>query len=77
MRRKRTVGGIVLVVAMAVGCIRSPQAKEAAYLEKGKKEFQKKNYQVAVLHFKNALHIPPFPRAPERLFLIQVEAGHQ
>jgi hypothetical protein len=32
----------------------SPPAEEARYLGKGRKEFQKRNYAVAVLYFENA-----------------------
>jgi tetratricopeptide (TPR) repeat protein len=53
-----------VVILMLAGCSRSPQAREAQYLEKGKKEFQKKNYAVAVLHFKNAMQAQPSDAEP-------------
>ena len=43
-----------LAILVFSGC-QSPQAKEAGYLAKGKKEFQKKNYEVAIIYFKNAM----------------------
>src|SRR5215470_17580041 len=52
---KRSVLGMALAIAMAGGCSQSPQAKEARYLERGKKESQRKNYAVAIIHFKNAM----------------------
>jgi len=64
MRRKRRILGMVAAVALVGGCARSPQAKEAKYLENGKKEFQKKNYTVAILHFKNAMQVQPRDAEP-------------
>src|SRR5215471_11290841 len=55
VRSKQSILGIVVVVAMAGGCLRSPQAQEARYLEKGKKEFQQKRYANAIVYFKNAM----------------------
>ena len=49
---------------MLSACTQSPQAKEAKYLEKGKKEFEKKNYAVAILHFKNAMAAQPRDAEP-------------
>jgi len=45
-------------------CTQSPQVKEAKYLEKGKKEFENKNYAVAILHFKNAMAAQPRDAEP-------------
>src|SRR5262245_57015738 len=55
MSSKQSNLGIVVVIAMVGGCSRSPQAQEARYLEKGKKEFQQKNYANAIVYFKNAM----------------------
>ena len=52
-----------MILALA-GCSQSPAVREARYLEKGKKEFQKKNYAVAVLHFKNAIAAAPRDAEP-------------
>lgn len=46
------------------GCSQSPQAREAKFLEKGKKEFLKQNYAVAVLHFKSAAQAQPRDAEP-------------
>ncbi len=45
-------------------CNQSPDAKEAKFLDKGRKEFQKKNYAVAILHFKNASAAKPWDAEP-------------
>jgi tetratricopeptide (TPR) repeat protein len=45
------------------GC-QSPQAREAGYLAKGKKELQKKRYDVAIIHFKNAMAAQPKDAEP-------------
>ena len=60
----RSAFGIVLAVVMTGGCSRSPQAIEAKYLEKGRAEFQKKNYAVAIIHFKNAMQAQPRDAEP-------------
>lgn len=44
-----------LAIFLLTGCSQSPEAREAKFLDKGKKELQKKNYEVAILHFKNAM----------------------
>jgi tetratricopeptide (TPR) repeat protein len=64
MRIKRSTLAVVAAVVMVSGCSRSPQAKEAKYLEKGRKEYQQKNYAVAVLHFKNAVQAQPRDAEP-------------
>jgi hypothetical protein len=55
---RRVFWAVAAVLTLAIltvpGCNQSPDAKEARYLEKGRKEFQKRNYAVAILHFKNA-----------------------
>jgi tetratricopeptide (TPR) repeat protein len=42
----------------------SPQARETRALAQGKKEFQKKNYQVAIIQFKNAMASAPKDAEP-------------
>lgn len=64
MRVKRSVLAIVAAVVMVSGCSQSPQAKEAKYLAKGRKEYQQKNYTIAVLHFKNAVQAQPRDAEP-------------
>lgn len=57
----------ILPLGMAIlalsGC-QSPQAKENSYLDKGKKEFQNKHYDVAIIHFKNAMAAQPKDAEP-------------
>jgi len=64
MRWKRCILGVVVAVAMGSGCSQSPQAKEAKYLEKGRKAYGQKNYAVAVLHFKTAAQAQPGDAEP-------------
>src|ERR1035437_6242362 len=64
MRLQRSVSWAGVAILALSGCTQSPQAKEAKYLEKGKKEFEKKNYAVAVLHFKNAMAAQPRDAEP-------------
>ena len=64
MRCMRSTFGMALMVGMMAGCARSPQAAEAKYLEKGRQEFQKKNYGVAIIHFKNAMQAQPRDAEP-------------
>jgi Flp pilus assembly protein TadD len=58
----------ILFTAAAVltlcACSSSPQAKEAKYLEKGKKAYQEKNYAVAIIQFKNAAEAQPRDAEP-------------
>ena len=63
MRFKRSVFWASVAILVLSACTQSPQAKEAKYLEKGRKEFEKKNYAAAILHFKNA--VPAQPRDAE------------
>jgi len=50
-----------MVIGLA-GC--SAESKEARYLRKGKKEFEKKDYLAAILHFKNAVSAKPLNAEP-------------
>src|ERR1022692_385546 len=65
MRFQRSVPWAGVAVLLLSACTQSPQAKEAKYLEKGKKEFDRKNYAVAVLHFKTAAAASYFHKATE------------
>ena len=51
-------------ILLLSGCSQSPQAKEAKYLEKGKKAYQEKNYAVAIIQFKNAVEAQPRDAEP-------------
>src|SRR5215469_16551058 len=64
MRCKRSVLVIAVTLAWLSSCASSPQAKEAKYLEKGKKEYQQKRYDNAVLHFKTAAQAQPSDAEP-------------
>src|ERR1035438_9744997 len=64
MRFQRSSSWAGVAILMLSACSQSPQAKEAKYLEKGRKEFEKKNYAVAVLHFKNAMAAQPSDAEP-------------
>lgn len=57
---------------MAVtGCHLSPEAKEAEYLQRGRKAFDQKDYPVAILQFKNAAAAMPADAEPHyRLGLV-------
>jgi len=61
---QRCVLGISAAFLILCACTQSPQAKEAQYLAKGRKEFARGNYGVAVLHFKNALSAQPRDAEP-------------
>lgn len=63
-RLRRKVLCVAAVSLVLLGCSQSPQAREARYLEKGKREFQRKNYAVAVLHYKNAVQAQPRDAEP-------------
>jgi tetratricopeptide (TPR) repeat protein len=52
------------IAILALSGCQSPQAKEASYLGKGKKEFQKKHYDVAIIYFKNAIDAQPKDAEP-------------
>ena len=63
MRFERSI--IVLAAALILsGCSETPRAKELRYLDSGAKEFAKKNYAVALLHFKNAMAAQPRDAEP-------------
>ena len=60
MRFGRRALWAVLPILALTNCNQSPEAKEKGFLERGRKEFQKKNYAVAILHFKNAQAAMPW-----------------
>ena len=49
----------VILLMLAAGCDRSPQARRNQYLAKGKTFLQKQSYSRAVLEFKNAAQVAP------------------
>jgi tetratricopeptide (TPR) repeat protein len=64
MRFRQSVLLAGVAVLMLSACTQSPQAKEAKYLEKGRREFEKKNYSAAILHFRNAAAAQPRDAEP-------------
>jgi hypothetical protein len=42
---------------MFSGCVRSPEAKEAGFLDAGKKELAKNDYTRAFIQFTNAIRV--------------------
>ena len=64
MRLQRRVFLAGWAILMLSACTQSPQAKEAKYLDKGQKEFDKKHYAIAILHFKNAMAAQPGDAEP-------------
>ncbi len=56
--------GLCLLAPGIIGCSWSPQAKEARFLERGKKQFQRKDYARAILEFKNAVQAMPQDAEP-------------
>ena len=47
----------LVVLLLAVGCARSPEAKKARFLERGDRYFQKEQYREAIIDYRNALRI--------------------
>src|SRR5215475_16214451 len=64
MRFQPSVSWAGVAILVLSACTQSPQAKEAKYLEKGRKEFEKKNYAAAILHFRNAAAAQPRDAEP-------------
>ncbi|HEY4054134.1 MAG TPA: tetratricopeptide repeat protein [Terriglobales bacterium] len=75
IRFEKKVFCAVTTILMLSACSLSPEAKEARFLEKGKKEFQKKNYDVAILWFKNASEAKPWDAEPHYELGISSLAG--
>jgi cellulose synthase operon protein C len=75
MRFERSV--VLLAGALILSsCSETPLAKESRYLDKGAKEFAKKNYSVAALHFKNAMAAQPRDAEPYyRLALVNLASN--
>jgi tetratricopeptide (TPR) repeat protein len=64
MRFEQKVLWAVAPILVLSACNQSPEGKETRFLEKGRKEFEKKNYAVAILHFKNASAAKPWDAEP-------------
>lgn len=52
-----SAAGLVLAALVISGCAFSPEAKEARFLEGGKKALAKKDYGRAIIQFKNAIRV--------------------
>ena len=57
--RDRMMVALLLGVLAFAGCMRSPEAKSAAYIEAGKKLLEKKDPARAILEFRNATQATP------------------
>lgn len=55
---------VVAAILTLSACHQSPEVTAARFLEKGKREFEQKNYDVAILHFKNASAAEPWAAEP-------------
>jgi cytochrome c-type biogenesis protein CcmH/NrfG len=75
-RRKLLVGSGVIVLVFGIGCHRSPQSREAAYLKRGLDLAAHKDYARAVLEFRNAAQVMPTDAEPRyRLGLAYLRSG--
>jgi tetratricopeptide (TPR) repeat protein len=66
IRRPATAGASILLISCALapflmtyGCARTPEQKYARFLERGKTQLQKRQYQRAILEFRNAIQAKP------------------
>jgi len=57
--RGRMATALLLVVLASSGCMRSPEAKSARFIEQGKKLLEKKDPARAILQFRNATQATP------------------
>jgi tetratricopeptide (TPR) repeat protein len=77
---RRTSGAVLSALALVIlalaGCNQSPDAKEAKFLTEGKKEFDKKNYAIAILQFKNASKAKPWDAEPHYQLGLSYLAGN-
>ena len=71
--RVRRWGPLLLVMLLvAAGCARSPEAKKARYLNRGDSYFKKEQYREAILEYRNALRIENTKQAGP---IVMVNAG--
>src|SRR6202035_5146143 len=69
-------GAAVAILLGLVGCARSPHAKEAKFLARGKALMEKKDYIRAILEIKNAVRAMPNDAEPYyRLGLAYLASG--
>ena len=62
-KRGSSCVGAAILILLACGCS-SPQATEAKYLAKGKKELERQKYAAAILYLKNAVQAQPRDAEP-------------
>jgi tetratricopeptide (TPR) repeat protein len=62
--RLRTRLWLLCLVFLVLSACKSPQAKEASYLVKGRKEFRSGHFDVAIIYFKNAMASQPKDAEP-------------
>src|ERR1700675_3614334 len=48
---------LVVALALAAGCARSPEAKKARYLERADRFFSRQQYREAVIEYRNVLQL--------------------
>lgn len=56
--------GVIGACFVLAGCTRTPQEKEARYLEAGKRQIEKKDYSRAIIQFRNASRAMPKDAEP-------------
>src|SRR5712692_8280502 len=67
---------LLLGIITSLGCTRSPQQKEAKFLESGKKYLAKKDFLRAELQFQNAARVAPKDPEPyHQLGVAYLEGG--
>jgi tetratricopeptide (TPR) repeat protein len=66
----------LVVLLLAVGCARSPEAKKARFLARGDQYFKKEQYREAIIEYRNALRIDiANARATQQLAFAHYELG--
>src|SRR3954451_25293730 len=58
------VAALAMMIFGAAGCARSPEAKEAKFLERGKQFLKSEAYSRALLEFRNAIQVKPGDAEP-------------
>lgn len=68
---------VVLTTALSTSCARNPQQREAIFLAEGKKHAQAKDFDRAILDFRNAIQAMPNDSEPHyQLGLVYLAAGN-
>jgi putative PEP-CTERM system TPR-repeat lipoprotein len=76
LRCRRMIIHCLWIALVFSGCARSPETKEARFIEQGKRFLQSKNYARAILEFKNAVQVKPTDAEPHyQLGLAYAAAG--